>query len=292
MTMRPRGVDGQRRRPEEGLLRLEIGLEPEPQGLRIRQDVLPGRLGQRPVSGEGLKETAAAVEHLDPVIAQVGHVHVPVAVHGDAGGPVELAIAVAGAAELVDEAALGVELLHAVVAPVDDVHVANRVHGNAPRHVELSLAIAEAAPGREEDSVPGEALHAMVEGVGDVEAPIEIKCDARRPVQLSLSVSTLAPRSQEVAIGCDGGYAVCGLVGDVNVVLGVHGDRHRPLEGGLGGAHGAQVVVVPGQLPDGRGAWEPAQDVDIVVGAHCHVHRRVGDSPHSQRLQVWEARPQ
>ena len=187
---------------------------------------------------------------------------------------------------------VGVELLHAVVAPVYDVHVSHRVDGHAPWHVELAGPRAEAAPRRQKPPFLREALDAMVEGVGHVEIPIEVECDAGRSVQLPLSFSALAPRPHELAVARDDGYAMGRLVGHVDIVLGVHGDRHRPLECGFGCAHGAQKVVVPRELPDRRGPGQPAQDVDVVVGAHRHVHRRVGDAPHSQCLDVGKARPQ
>ena len=59
--------------------------------------------------------------HCESVIARVCHDHVPLLVHGDAGGVAELALALPGAAEGAAGVALQVHHVDAVKAKVNDV---------------------------------------------------------------------------------------------------------------------------------------------------------------------------
>src|SRR5262245_24235309 len=90
------------------------------------------RLG-RADPGDLRLERALAVEHLDAVVAGVGHVEIAASVGHDPFDPVELALSRSGVAPGLDEVAVLRELRNPVVRAetVGDVNVARAI----PRHV-------------------------------------------------------------------------------------------------------------------------------------------------------------
>ena len=69
-----------------------------------------------------LREVSAFfLEHLDPVIALVGDVYIPVGADSDPSRRVELKVAGAGFAEAADTFHRGAELLNAIIPQVGDV---------------------------------------------------------------------------------------------------------------------------------------------------------------------------
>src|SRR2546427_306309 len=87
---------------------------------------------------------------------------VPVPIHGDINGDVELPVPDAQAAPLGHEGARVVELLDAVVDPVGDVDVPAPVGRYAVGELELPVPAAQAAPLRQEGPVVVELLDAVV----------------------------------------------------------------------------------------------------------------------------------
>ena len=114
-------------------------------------------------------EGAVGVEHLDALVAGVGHVDVALGVDGERLDAVELTRLGAGGAPVLDEAAVLVELGDAVVGAdaVGDVDVAGRV----PRHVgrTVEAGTGRALAGLERPAPP--APHRLARAPGPAPAP-------------------------------------------------------------------------------------------------------------------------
>src|SRR5262249_14951787 len=89
---------------------------------------------------------AVRTELLDTVVAPVGNVDLPIAIHGNTPGHVELAGARAAFAPLQQELTVPGEFLHPVVHGVHHVDMALRIEGQTRGTVELSRTAALLAP--------------------------------------------------------------------------------------------------------------------------------------------------
>src|SRR5207248_10853442 len=112
----------------------------------IQLHPFPAQLGQHGRASQRSDKTAIGIEHLQAVVLEVGHVNNAILIHGDAGGPIELAIPLSRRAKLQQELAIWGEFLNAVVAPVGHVYVPMLVDIDAPGDVELAVTAAAAPP--------------------------------------------------------------------------------------------------------------------------------------------------
>src|SRR5712692_2676860 len=185
-------------------------------------------LGQGALPQEGVDVIATSVEHLQPIVAPVGDVDIPVLIDSDIAGSIELTIAIAGATELHQEVSVRAELLNPVVAPVGNVHIVIAVYLYAPVKVELAIAAAKAAPLGQEPAVLGELLDAVIGTVHHKQVVLAVEGDPRRPVDLAVAGACCTPLAQVVTIAGPDGDALEPLVTKVDLVLLVNGEATGP----------------------------------------------------------------
>src|SRR5262249_23055592 len=123
------------------------------------------------------------VELLDPVEA-VSHVHVTLAVDGDAAGTEELARTCTISSPLGDKVALSVELLNSIVVGVRHVTVPLCAHGDVPWPGELAVPCAPGPPLPEETAVAIELLDAIVLDVRHEDITLPAHRNAEGTVEL------------------------------------------------------------------------------------------------------------
>src|SRR5712692_6231693 len=100
-----------------------LGSLPASHHHRIQLHAFPAPLGQRGLASQRGEKAAIGIEHLLAVVLEVGHVNRAILIHGDAGGPIELAITLSRRAKLQQKPAVWSEFLQAIVAPVGHVHI-------------------------------------------------------------------------------------------------------------------------------------------------------------------------
>ena len=207
------------------------------------------------------------VEHLDAVVARVGHGDA-VAVPRKGGGTraVELPVAVAGRAERKGERAVDVEHLHAVVARVGHGDHAVRRNGNAFRRRELPVAVAGRAECKGWNAARMEHLHAVVARVGHGDhAAVRDEGDGMRLVELSDAVAARSERVGRRAVRVKHAYVVVARVGDGDHAAVAHVDALRRRE-----------------LPAARAVHSERKGGGAVGIEHLHsVVCSVGDGDHA-----------
>src|SRR6266446_37281 len=119
-----------------------LGSLPASHHHRIQLHAFPAPLGQRGLASQRGDKAASGIEHLQAVVLEVGHVNDAILIHGDSGGPIELAVTLSRRAKLQQEPAIGAEFLNAIVAPVSHVHIPVLVYIDAPGDVQLAITAA------------------------------------------------------------------------------------------------------------------------------------------------------
>ena len=120
----------------EGLLSLDALSDfPLVPHLGVGVQLVLAPLGDGGVPGQGVDQVAFRAVDAYLFIAPVGDVNQSLAVGVDAGGTVQVSLAV-----LLEELAVGRELLNAVVAPVGDKDVAVLVDGDSPGQAKFAGA--------------------------------------------------------------------------------------------------------------------------------------------------------
>src|SRR2546427_8608911 len=161
---------------ERLLTRLQtLGSRPTSHHHRIELHTFPAPLGQRGLARQLGDKTAIGIEHLQAVVLEVGHVNGAILIHGDPGGPIELAITLSRSAKLHQKPAIWGEFLNAIVAPVGHVHIPMLVKIDAPGDVEFAVTAAAAAPLEQELPLLGEDLNPVIPAVHHVEVVIRTK---------------------------------------------------------------------------------------------------------------------
>src|SRR5262245_11747713 len=100
-----------------------LGSLPASHHHRIELHTFPAPLGQRGLASQSGDKAAIGIEHLQAVVLEVSHVNGAILIHGDSGGPIELAITLSRSAKLHQKPTIGGEFLNAIVAPVSHVHI-------------------------------------------------------------------------------------------------------------------------------------------------------------------------
>src|SRR5216683_446083 len=185
-------------------------------------------LGQGALPQEGVEVVATSVEHLQPIVAPVGDIDIPVRIDSDIAGSIELTIAIAGATELHHEVSRRAELLNPVVAPVGNVHMVMGVYLYAPGEVELAIAAAKAAPRGQKPAVLGELLNAVIGTVYHHQVVLAVEGDPRRPIELAVAGAFCTPLAQVVPIASPDGDAVEPFVTEVYIVLIINSEATGP----------------------------------------------------------------
>src|SRR5262249_4090304 len=111
----------------------------------IQLHTFPAPLGQRCFTSQLGDKAAIGIEHLQAVVLEVGHVNSAILINGDAGGAIELPIALSRRTKLQQEPAVWGKFLDAVVAPVGHVHIPMLVDIDAPWEIELAITATAAA---------------------------------------------------------------------------------------------------------------------------------------------------
>ena len=245
-----------------------------------------------------------------PVVAPVGHIHIPLRIHGHAGGQMQLPPAAAGTAELGQPLAFGGELLYPMIAVVGHIDAAGRIHGQTPRGIELAFASAELPPAGQELPLFAELADLVTAAVADIEAVGGVNRQAGRAVRLAVLGFQGTPTGEEVARGVIDGNEVQPLVGNIDAALAIGNDARGPDElaaavavlGELAdklllaplGAHGqlghpgSVAGAVPGNIADALAA--AIGDIDQVVrpqgGGHRLAEAHPGLRPPADRVAV------
>src|SRR5712691_2240131 len=276
---------------ERLLTRLQtLGSRPTSHHHRIQLHAFPAPLGQRGLASQLGDKTAIGIEHLQAVVLEVGHVNGSILIHGDAGGPIELAITLSRSAKLHQKPAIWGEFLHAIVAPVGHVHIPMLVNIDAPGYAELAVTAAAATPLEQELPLLGEDLNPVIPAVHHIEVVIRTKGQPGGAVNFTVASTGRPPFADPVSVFGEDGDAVEPLIGHVGVALAVQRDRCRPEEGAIaGGGNGLLRVNFFTELsdvfffygadgdplagPKHRGLSAAAEHVQPVAFAPGYCHR-------------------
>src|SRR5712691_889356 len=258
-----------------GMLEILFPLQP-PGSLPLVPHIVVGvqlgdtPLGQGALPQEGVEVVATSVEHLQPIVAPVGDVDIPVLIDSDIAGSMELTIAIAGATELHHEVSLRAELLNPVVAPVGNVYMVIGVYLYAPGEVELAIAAAKAAPLGQESAVLGELLNAVIGPVHHQQVVLAVEGDPRRPVELAVAGAFCTPLAQVVPITSPDGDAIEPLVTEVYSIIAVNGEATGPEDLAIAQTASGELAH---ELFIDRADGNAFQLDPVLVGAVGNVHQ-------------------